>query len=73
MKGHKSLSSTALLLSGMDLITAMSLGRKRSCNSGVFQEAESGLIRADTGTSSKPLTSGEVIYGWNFDGSQGSA
>ena len=61
VKGHRSLSSTTLLLSGIDLIKAISIGRKRTCNRGVFQEADFELIRADTVTSSKPLTDREAI------------
>ena len=72
VKGHRGLSSTAMLLSGIDLIKAISFGRKRSCSRGMFQETEFGLIGLYTVTSSKPLTCGEVIKGWNFDGSQGS-
>ena len=72
VKGHRSLSSAAMLLSGIDLIREISFGRKRSCSRGVFQEVESRLIRSNTVTSLKPLTSGEVINGWNSDGSQGS-
>ena len=71
VKGQKSLSSTAMLLSGIDLIKEMSLEWKRSCSKGMFQETGSWLIRLDTVMSSKPLAGGEVTNGRNSEGSQG--
>ena len=72
VKGQKSLSSTAMLLSGIDLIKEMSREWKRSCSKGMFQDTGSWLIRLDTVISSKPLAGGEVTYERNSEGSQGS-